>query len=183
MQQTAGAEQAQPAQPQPAGTPPPGWYIDPMGGGGERYWDGIAWSEHFTRSGPPAPQPAPQQMQPQAMPMGQPNANIGAYAGAPPGWGTPNFDPAMYQPVIVERKKEGEGLVVAGWVCAILFPLIGLIIGCVIAARPDSRGKWVIIASIGMMILSWYILSMLGDTVAATSPGATAPTGAPPPIQ
>jgi hypothetical protein len=30
-----------------------------MGGGGERYWDGIAWSEHFTRQGAPAPGTAP----------------------------------------------------------------------------------------------------------------------------
>jgi hypothetical protein len=28
-----------------------------MGGGGERYWDGIAWSEHFTRPSPAAAAP------------------------------------------------------------------------------------------------------------------------------
>lgn len=67
------------AQPQPQGeqpsATPPGWYPDPMGGGGERYWDGIAWSEHFTRQGPPAPGTAPGTAaaigQPGAVPAGQ----------------------------------------------------------------------------------------------------------------
>ncbi len=36
---------------------PAGWYPDPMGGGGQRYWDGIAWSEHFTRPAPAATPP------------------------------------------------------------------------------------------------------------------------------
>ena len=33
----------------PAGSgPPPGWYADPHGGGGQRYWDGERWTEHST---------------------------------------------------------------------------------------------------------------------------------------
>ena len=41
--------------------PPAGWYPDPAGSGGERYWDGIAWSQ-ATRDphlAPPPPQPQP----------------------------------------------------------------------------------------------------------------------------
>jgi hypothetical protein len=34
-------------------TPPPGWYPDPEGGVGQRYWDGAIWTEHRTGQ-PPA---------------------------------------------------------------------------------------------------------------------------------
>ncbi|WP_347133336.1 DUF4352 domain-containing protein [Mycobacterium sp. DL] len=34
---------------------PAGWYSDPDGSGGQRYWDGHAWTEHRA----PAPQPPP----------------------------------------------------------------------------------------------------------------------------
>ena len=44
------------------GTPPPptppGWYPNPAGGGGQRYWDGTRWTEHQT-SQPPAGFPPP----------------------------------------------------------------------------------------------------------------------------
>jgi hypothetical protein len=29
--------------------PAPGWYPDPGGSGGQRWWDGVRWSEHVTR--------------------------------------------------------------------------------------------------------------------------------------
>jgi uncharacterized RDD family membrane protein YckC len=35
-------------------TSPPNWYPDPSGGGGQRYWDGARWTEHYV---PPAPPP------------------------------------------------------------------------------------------------------------------------------
>ncbi|MCV7326914.1 DUF2510 domain-containing protein [Mycobacterium intracellulare subsp. chimaera] len=28
-----------------SGLPLPGWYPDPTGGGGQRYWDGRAWCD------------------------------------------------------------------------------------------------------------------------------------------
>ena len=42
----------------PGATPPSGWYADPGGSGGLRYWDGRTWTEHVT-SPAPAPAPAP----------------------------------------------------------------------------------------------------------------------------
>ena len=40
---------------------PAGWYPDPDGTGGQRYWDGAAWTEHQAPPAAPAPPPAPTQ--------------------------------------------------------------------------------------------------------------------------
>jgi uncharacterized RDD family membrane protein YckC len=53
-----------------AGGAPPGWYPDP-GGGGQRYFDGAAWTGHTA-----------------------PSAN--AYAAATPPWGAPPWKGAIY---------------------------------------------------------------------------------------
>lgn len=49
---TAAAVPAQAAA--PAAVMPAGWYADPVAGVGERWWDGVAWSQDFTRPGPQA---------------------------------------------------------------------------------------------------------------------------------
>jgi uncharacterized protein YxjI len=36
--------------------PPPGWYPDPAGSGGTRWWDGQGWTDHLQQAAPP---PAP----------------------------------------------------------------------------------------------------------------------------
>ncbi|QAY61378.1 DUF805 domain-containing protein [Microbacterium protaetiae] len=54
--------------------PPAGWYPDPQGGTGERWWNGAAWSTE-TRAAAPNAQPA------------EPSAPVG-YPGAQPGYGT-----------------------------------------------------------------------------------------------
>ena len=40
-----------------AGPVPPGWYADPAGGTGKRWWDGAGWTTH-TQEPEPAPPPA-----------------------------------------------------------------------------------------------------------------------------
>ena len=46
----------------PPGNPAPGWYPDPAGGGGHRYWDGLKWTDAASPGGPsgPALQQVPQ---------------------------------------------------------------------------------------------------------------------------
>jgi uncharacterized protein YxjI len=36
--------------------PPPGWYPDPAGSGGVRWWDGQDWTDHVQQAQAPAPQ-------------------------------------------------------------------------------------------------------------------------------
>ncbi len=44
--------------------PPPGWYVDPKGSNGERWWDGNQWTEHLRVGGQPPPVSASAQPQP-----------------------------------------------------------------------------------------------------------------------
>ncbi|WP_040337416.1 phospholipid scramblase-related protein [Candidatus Blastococcus massiliensis] len=39
--------------------PPPGWYPDPAGTPGTRWWDGQGWTEHVQQAAPPAAPPPP----------------------------------------------------------------------------------------------------------------------------
>lgn len=67
--------------------PPAGWYPDPAGSDGERFWDGVAWSQ-ATRDQPVA-DVAPEQPSP-------PLAPYGGYAGAPAAEANPAGQPAPF---------------------------------------------------------------------------------------
>ena len=49
----------EPASPNPQPAVPAGWYPDPAGGGGQRWWDGTQWSEHVAPPAAPAAPAAP----------------------------------------------------------------------------------------------------------------------------
>ncbi|KQS68538.1 phospholipid scramblase-related protein [Modestobacter sp. Leaf380] len=79
--------------------PPPGWYPDPAGTPGTRWWDGNGWTEHVQQAAappPPAGQPAPAPVQVQQAPA-QPQPV--QYGGAPP------RSPLFEQPTLVVNQK------------------------------------------------------------------------------
>mgnify|MGYP000613188611 FL=1 len=49
-------------------------------------------------------------------------------------------------------RKSSEGLEVAGWVCAVLFPLVGIVIGLILESRDNKNGLWIVGLSIGVIV-------------------------------
>lgn len=101
-----------------AGATPAGWYPDAERPGGERYWNGSAWTEDRRPGGQATPQYGAQQAygaaQPYGAPQGyQPYATPGAYTSYPR---SSNAGVAL-------------GLSIAGLVCCGLIAIPGLIMG------------------------------------------------------
>ena len=69
---------------------PAGWYPDPDGSGGQRYWNGSAWTEHWSRATPEpaeptAPAESPSSEQPTAaVPLRPAEEHVGAHRAPEP---------------------------------------------------------------------------------------------------
>ncbi len=101
-----------------AGATPAGWYPDAERPGGERYWNGSAWTEDRR----PAGQPAPQYGAPQSYGSAQPY-------GAPPGYQAYNAPGGFTAYPRSSNAGVALGLSIAGLVCCGLLAIPGLIMG------------------------------------------------------
>lgn len=120
--------------------PPAGWYADPAGGGGTRWWDGTAWTDQVGATGPgpgappsqgypgPAGYPGP----PTAWPGGPPLAGVGARFGA----------------ILL------DGLILTG-VSLLLVAVVAGVLALVVAALGESVGGTIagIVAIVGYLAL------------------------------
>ena len=64
---------------------PPGWYADPAGGPGQRWWDGYAWTEATVLPSVPPPPPASAYAAGYPPPPGS-LAPLPPHGGGPPPW-------------------------------------------------------------------------------------------------
>jgi uncharacterized protein YxjI len=55
--------------------PPPGWYPDPAGSGGTRWWDGQGWTDHVQQAALPSPPPPPTPVPPPPPPPAAPGGH------------------------------------------------------------------------------------------------------------
>ena len=85
--------------------PPPGWYSDPAGSGGTRWWDGQGWTDHVQH---PATPPPPSSAQLEKPPVPPPAQRTQPHQGQPQQavTGHPGGGPSLYeQSVLVVNQK------------------------------------------------------------------------------
>jgi len=104
--------------------PPPGWYPEPSGAEGQRWWDGTRWTDYATPLAPP-----PQPVQPQYGAYAQPQPQYGAYVQPP----QPQYG-AYASPQQPAPYGSASQTVAAGtptdtvWIWLIIFlPLLGVV--------------------------------------------------------
>jgi hypothetical protein len=116
----------------PQDTPAPGWYPDPNGSGGQRWWDGSNWSDHVA--------PGAAQANWGSAPQLQPGTTAGGYQyGAPPA----GFDYSGYAPQSSPLTQSGMRRLQA------LFSDVGRIL----------RRAWLPIVGVSLIIwLAWTAL-------------------------
>lgn len=117
--------------------PPAGWYPDPEGGAGARYWNGTSWTAHVQEAPPAAPAPA--------------YAAYPAYAAGPAAMGQP--------------QGKATGLWIGGLVCGLISVLFcpillgpaGITLGAVAVRRGDKLGWIAVGVSIVCMLAGFAI--------------------------
>jgi uncharacterized RDD family membrane protein YckC len=160
--------------------PGPGWFADPAGSGGQRYFDGTAWTEHVV---PPAPPPPPVAPYP-------------AYAVAPPGYvawkppwkgaelGRPQSGPGALAepgPRLAARLVDGLLLLgVLGVLCGITIPIVAPHVGPLFPNTPADNGPnapppgifWVFVVVFGCIVVT-QLISIAYESFATARYGRT----------
>jgi hypothetical protein len=144
-------------------TPEAGWYVNPSGPG-RRYWDGERWTDHVDDSAPTQAQYASPSISAPPPPPPPQYPGPGAYQpGAPP-------PPYGYMPPQYAQPAQGaSGLVVVGYITAVIIPIVGFILGIVAATRryePQTarHGVWVIVVSVVAFFVWLAILQSQGGS-------------------
>jgi uncharacterized protein DUF2510 len=143
-----------------------GWYPDPSGIAVQRYWDGKTWTDHVAPEGesPPRP-PTGSRSGPAAGWYPDPDRPGQRYWDGQ-GWTDHRAPPApQHQPVVGGRVRDprNDGLATAGYVFAILLPIVGFIIAIVLYGRNDSRATAVLLTSILVFFVGLIVLSSAGS--------------------
>jgi hypothetical protein len=127
-QRVQGTPLAQSPLSQPARQKPPaGWYDDPKMVNTRRYWDGQKWTEHRQEVSPPAP----------LIPGVARNVEMPVIFQSP-------------RSLLTAQGNEARTLFRWGLAMAILFPIIGFIIGIILLGKRATWGVRVMILSILM---------------------------------
>jgi hypothetical protein len=141
-----------------------GWYPDPAGSGGQRWWDGIGWTQHLAPPQQPAPSPA-------AVPSGDGGYAAHAGAAAAPPAAQPLAQYAAQAPAYRPEALGQEAQVPAStptgtvWVWLLIFlPVVSIVPlffwdvrGYFERSITDPSG------SASMMLDPWYLaLTLLG---------------------
>lgn len=130
------------------GMPPPGWYDDPGGSGQERWWGGLAWTEHVRAqpvlasvvATPAAPTPAPAPVAVVARPLDF----------------TPYMDTSR-STARAEALPDDSPHTVPVWILAI-YPIVGLLLNAVVLFNLE-RPEVIIVTAIAV-VLSLFLLAV-----------------------
>jgi len=111
--------------------PPAGWYPHPDMAATQRYWDGQDWTDHIAPAAPVTP------------------------ATRPRDYYDDDLEMAAFRAQLDEPDR--SGLIVAGYVTAVLLPVVGFVIGLVLLAKRPEHGVRVLILTV-LALVVWYNL-------------------------
>jgi hypothetical protein len=147
------------------------WYADPYGSAAERWWDGCKWTRQVrgTPAAPAASNAALQELTPHVAADAMPRRRVMA-----PGWYPWNATMMRYwdgtawkqtrertsTESIPDEPRSPKWMVRAGYVAAVLIPLLGVILGMLVAVRPEkgARGQGIRIITLSIVVFAVAIL-------------------------
>ncbi|MFT3887316.1 MAG: RDD family protein [Arachnia sp.] len=144
--------------------PPAGWYPDPAGSDGERFWDGVAWSQ-ATRDKPAPPPPAEPLAPPSPQPAGygQPMGQQGGYQHP-----DPTSPPAPYGGYHPAQRPSGPRIAAFGWrlLCFLIDAILISVVGGIVAGPLGITDK------MSHALEGWFRdLAIWSETAAGDPPG------------